>query len=64
MVCLHALFKSHDVYFSDLLPCVCITNVCLTYSDNVKGVVAHFSDLGVLVMHQIYQVGWSLWREG
>lgn len=60
---MHALFKSYDAHCSDLLPCVCITNV-RTYSDNVKGVVAHFSDLSVLVVHQIYQVGWSLWRGG
>ena len=38
--------------------------VCFTYSNNIEGVVTHFSDLGILVMHQIYEVGWSLYREG
>lgn len=46
-------------YFCYLLHQQC---VCFTYSYNIKGVVTHFSDLSILVMHQIYQIGWSLWR--
>lgn len=31
-----------------------------TYTNDIQGVVTHFSDLCILVLHQIYQIGWSL----
>lgn len=47
-----------------MLYAVCFPCMYFTYSNDIKSVVAHFSDLSVFVMHQVYQVGWSLWREG
>lgn len=44
-------------------PGTCCLRYC-TYSDDVQGVVTHFSDFCILVMHQIDQVRWRLWRTG
>lgn len=39
------------------------SNLCSTYTNNIQGVITHFSDLCILVVHQIYQIGWSLWTK-
>lgn len=41
-----------------------ISSTLLTYSNNIKGVVTHFSNFCILVMHQINEVSWSLYKEG
>lgn len=41
-----------------------ISNVHFTYSNDIQGVVAHFSNFSVLVVHQIYEVGRRLWSDG
>lgn len=35
-----------------------------TYCNDVEGVVTHFPNLCVLVVHQINQVSWSLYGKG
>ena len=51
-------------YYFKLLHIMRQQCACSTYGNDIESVVTHFSDLSVLVMHQIYQVGWSLYREG
>lgn len=58
--CLHVFSgtkKMLHVQYAEML----FSKLCSTYTNNIQGVVTHFSDLCILVVHQIYQIGWSLW---
>lgn len=34
-----------------------------TYSYDVQGIITHFPDFCIFIMHEIYQIGWSFWAQ-